>query len=351
MLTASVLGSALALAAFAVASLGSAQTAAAPRLSFVIATGSTGGTYFPVGQAIAQIISHPPGVARCDVAGVCGPAGLVASARTSAGAVANVLDVNDGRADAALAQSDVVAQAVAGKGVFVREGPQSHIRAIAALFPEDVHVVAATGANIAKISELRGRRVGIGASGSGTFDTAQAVLAAYRIPLSRIKASYDPAEIAAQRLDRGEIDAFFFVGGAPVALVQDLVARHRAVLVPIDGVGRTRLVRTQPGLSADTIAPGIYPGSRTPIETVSVRAIWIVNDSEPVGVVYGVTKALFNPANRAFLDAAHPSAKLIRLESATKDLPAPLHPGAVRYFRESGTPWGATVDTHAPHRG
>lgn len=351
MLTASVLGSALALAAFAVASLGSAQTAVAPRLSFVIATGSTGGTYFPVGEAIAQIISHPPGVARCDVVGVCGPAGLVASARTSPGAVANVLDVNAGRADAGLAQSDVVAEAVSGKGIFIKDGPQNHIRAIAALFPEDVHVVAAAGANISKISDLKGRRIDIGASESGTFDTAQAVLAAYRIPLWRIKASYDPAEIAAQRLDHGEIDAFFFVGGAPVALIRDLVARHRAVLVPVDGAGRTRLIRTRPGLAADAIAAEEYPDAHGSIETVSVRAIWIVNDSEPNGVVYGVTKALFNPANRAFLDAAHPSAKLIRLESATKDLPAPLHSGAIRYFRESGTPLGAAVDARALHRG
>jgi uncharacterized protein len=338
-LVASVAGSALALAALAVVTLGTAQTVA-PRLSFVIATGSTGGTYFPIGEAIAEIISHPPGIARCDVNGVCGPAGLVASTRTSPGAVANVLDVNDGRADAALAQSDVIAEAAAGKGAFLKSGPQSHVRVIADLFPEDVHVLVATSAHIDGISGLRGKRVALGAPESGTVDTAKAVLAAYRIPLDRIKASYDPAEIAARRLERGEIDAFFFVGGAPVMLVQSLVASGKAVLVPIDGKARERLMDSHPGLSEDTISAWDYPANHSSTETVSVRAVWIVNDAASAGVVYGVTRALFNPANRGLLDESHPSAKLIRLDSATKNLSAPLHPGALRFYREMGTPAG-----------
>ena len=349
-LAALAIGCVLALAGFAVASLTTAQTVA-PHLSFVIATGSTGGTYFPIGQAIAAIISHPPGVARCDMSGVCGPAGLVASARTSSGAVANVLDVSDGRADAALAQSDVIAQALAGKGMFLKYGPQSHVRAIADLFPEDVHVVAAAAAHITQIADLRGKRVALGAPELGTVDTARAVLAAYRIAPWRIKASYDPPEIAAQRLDRGELDAFFFVGGAPVMLIRGLVARGKAVLVPIDGAGRKRLIASRPGLSEGTIAADDYPGSHGATETVSVRAVWIVNDAVPAGVVYGVTRALFNPANRELLDSAHPSARFIRLESATKNLPAPLHQGAVRFYRETGTPLGTAVATSLPRRG
>ncbi len=349
-LAALAIGCALALTGFAVATLTTAQTMA-PRLPFVIATGSTGGTYFPVGQAIAAIISHPPGVARCDVSGVCGPVGLVASARTSAGAVANVLDVNDGRADAALAQSDVIAEAVAGKGVFLKNGPLSHIRAIAGLFPEDVHVVAAAAAHIAAMDDLKGKRVAIGAPDSGTGETARAILAAYRIGLWRITPSYDPAEIAAQRLDRGEIDAFFFVGGAPVTLIQGLIARGKAVLVPVDGAGRARLIASQPGLSEGAIAAEDYPGTHRVTETVSVRAVWIVNDAASASVVYGVTRALFNPANRELLDDAHPSARFIRLDEATKNLPAPLHPGAIRFYRETGTPYGAAVTPRPLRRG
>ena len=304
------------------------------RMSFVVATGPGGGTYFPVGQALADIISHPPGVARCDVPGVCGPSGLIASARTSDGAFANVLDVNAHRVDAALVQSDVVADAVAGKGAFRKLGAQSHIRIIADLFPEEVHVVAARNAHIATIQDLKGKRVSIGAEDSGTIETARALLAAYRIPEWRIAESNDPPDVAAQRLLKGEIDAFVFVGGAPVVLVESLIAQGQAVLVPIDGAGRKRLLTQMPSFAPAVIAADAYPGSGA-VQTISERAIWIVNDSEPVDLVYGVTKALFNPLNRELLDDSHPAAKWIRLQTAVATLPAPLHPGAARFYREA----------------
>src|ERR1700743_2288442 len=100
--------------AWLAANLGPAE-AVSQRISFQILTGSTGGTYFPVGQLIAGLLSHPPGVDRCETAQVCGPAGLIMTARTSDGAVANVLAVNAGRADSGFAQGDVVADAVSGK--------------------------------------------------------------------------------------------------------------------------------------------------------------------------------------------------------------------------------------------
>jgi TRAP transporter TAXI family solute receptor len=322
----------LALGLIAAAGLGPAQTEP-QRLSFVIDTGPTGGTYFPIGEAMADIISHPPGVARCETADVCGPSGLIASARSSAGTIANVLDVNSRRADAALAQSDVVAQAIAGKGAF--KTSQSHIRVIADLFPEEVHVVAAKAAHIHSIADLKGKRVSIGDANSGTIVTARAVLAAWRVPEARLKASYDPADIAADKLAREEIDAFFFTGGAPVPLVRDLIASGKAVLVPIDGAERNRLIASDPDLAAAVIGADLYPATGA-VQTVSLRAVWIVNDQVAGDIVYGVAKALFNPANRDTLDGSHRSAALIRLDSATADLPAPLHPGAARFYREMG---------------
>ena len=171
-----LLGTVLALA---VALSGKAQTVS--RVPFVIATGPTGGTYFPIGEAIAGIISHPPGVYRCERTGVCGPSGLIASARTSPGAVFNVLAVNARTVDAALAQSDVVAEGVSGHGAFRKAGRQEHVRVIAALFPEDVNIVAAKTAHVRSVTDLRGKRVGIGPDTSGTVVTARAVLSAYRL--------------------------------------------------------------------------------------------------------------------------------------------------------------------------
>ncbi|HTQ14408.1 MAG TPA: TAXI family TRAP transporter solute-binding subunit [Rhizomicrobium sp.] len=327
-------GGALLLAGFAlvaVALLGPARTAP-QRAAFVIDTGPTGGTYFPVGEAIAAIVSHPPGVVRCDTPGVCGPAGLIASARTSAGTIANIEDVNAHFADAALAQSDAVAEAVAGKGVF--HDRQTHIRAMASLFPEEVHVVVRADAHIHSIAALRGRKVSVGTEDSGTIVTAREVLAAYRLSERSLKAAHLPADQAASDLAAGRLDGFFFTGGAPVPLVRDLMAQGKATLLPIAGAERKRLLKANPSLAADAIAAGTYPGTGA-TDTVAVRAVLIVNDQVPNDVVAGVTRALFNPANRDMLNASHPRAALIRRDAATDHLPAPLHPGAAHYYGEA----------------
>ncbi len=313
---------------------GEAQTST-QRSFFVIATGGTGGTYFPIGQAMAGIVSHPRGVDRCEPVAVCGPPGLIASARTSAGAVANVLAVNSGQVNSALAQTDVVAEALAGTGDFRAAGKQSHVRAIASLFPEDMHLIAAKSARVKSVTDLRGKRVSIGDLSSGTSVTARAVLAAYRLNGKRVKQSQLTSDVAVQQLQAGRLDAFFFVGGTPVPIIRDLIARGKAMLVPIDGAGRKRLLKAVPSLSESTIPARLYPGTEA-VETVRVRALWLVNDRVPVDAVYGITRSLFNRANRPLLMASHPSAWWINLEHAAKDTVAPLHPGAARYYREVG---------------
>jgi TRAP transporter TAXI family solute receptor len=302
----------------------------APRLSFAIATGPSGGTYFPIGEAIAAIVSHPPGAGRCESADACGPIGLIASARTSSGAVANVRDVNGFRSDSALSQADVVAEAAAGKGPFRADGAQTHIRTIAMLFPEDVLVVAARSSGIHTLADLRGKRVSLGTPGSGTLVAARAVLEAAHL-LRHVRSSSESADIAARHIEDGTLDAFFFVGGAPVPFVQSLVSRGHAVLIPIEGADRRSLLAQTRGLTAISIPAGEYAGqART--ETVATHAVLIVNDREPSEIVFGITRALFNPANRMLLAGSHPSAADIRRDTATIDLPAPLHPAAARYY-------------------
>lgn len=311
---------------------GEAETMPA-RVAFLIATGPTDGTYFPVGQTIAGIISNPPGVDRCQIPNVCGPQGLIMSARSSDGAVANVLAVNGETVDSGIAQADVVSEAVAGKGIFHRSGQQAHIRVLAALFPEDVHLVVSVKSHIARVEDLRGKSVSIGPDSSGTFVTARAILAAYG--MSSVRLRHDPTDVAAQHLEQGKLDALFFVGGTPVPFIQDLVERGIARLATIDGRARDRLTKSDPSLEPDTIAANTYPGvAATP--TVKVRALWIVRDSAPAPLVYGIVKALYNSSNRAQLDAAMPATRAIRIDSATTALPAPLHPGAARYYEEVG---------------
>lgn len=316
------------------AGLGAAQSPPA-RIAFQIATGSTSGTYFPVGQMIAGVISHPPGVGRCEREGVCGPPGLIATARASEGSIANTLAVDSGRADSALAQADVVAEAVAGRGVFKSAGPRTKLRVIANLYPENVHLVVRKDAGIAGVADLRGRRVSISTEGSGTIATARALLAAYGLSERRIMPNYDSADRAAQLLEAGELDAFFFVGGAPVTLISELVGRGAAELAPIDGAGRERLLAEQAHLQAGEIPAGTYAGYDR-IPTVAVGALWIVNADVSDDLVYALTRALLNPANRARLVAGHDKGRFIAPETAVRGASAPFHPGAVRYYAEIG---------------
>jgi hypothetical protein len=321
-----------AVTAIAVLAFGAGAVAAdASRISFQIATGSTAGTFFPVGEAIAGLISHPPGVNRCETANVCGPAGLIVSARTSDGTVANLLSVNDGDVESGLAQSDVIAAAVKGAGPFKSKGKQIHVRVIASLFSEDVHLVAAAGANIKNLSDLKGKRVSLGLVGSGVGFTAQEILTAYHVPEKRLKPVNLDTPGAIALMKQGKLDAFFAVGGVPIDGMGDLLASHVAKLVPITGPSRDRLVKTEPSLEPAVI---VYPG-QTPVETVSTRALWIVRDSVPDGLVYGITRALFNPANREALRASHPSAREIGLTTAALMPPAALHPGAARFYAEA----------------
>jgi TRAP transporter TAXI family solute receptor len=320
------------------------------RISFQISTGSTSGTYFPVGEVLAQILSHPPGVARCEAAYLCGPAGLVMSTRASEGSVANVLAVNAGQVSSGLAQSDVVALAVAGQGPFRKSGPTNSLRVIANLYGEDVHLLAAKNANIKSVADLRGKRVGLSTEGSGTIITARAVLAAYRVPEKSIVANHDSAERALSLMQQGGLDAMFFVGGTPVSLISPLLDEKMAALVPIDGNGRKRLLAKEPYLSAHAIPQGTY-GSAPAVDTVSVDALWITSASEPDALIYGIAKALYNPANRAALAAGRSGIHFIEPGFATKDATAPLHAGAERYYTESGILQSAQTPVPVPAPG
>lgn len=314
---------------------GLAQSSPPQRIAFQIATGSVSGKYFPMGEMLAGLLSHPPRVARCDTADVCGPPGVIVSTRASEGSTTNVLAVNRHSVDSALAQADVVALALAGKGQFKATGPARNVRVIANLYPEDVHLVVSTKSRIASVADLRGKRVSLSTKGSGTIATAQAILAAYRIPEKSIKPNYASIDKAAELLQAGRLDALFFVGGTPVHLIDQLVKNKSARLVAIDGEGRKRLLATHSFFSADKIPWHAYSGAPA-VETVSVGALWIVNASEPDDVIYAMVKALYNRTNRGTLDRFNNDDRFVQLDNAAQGTVAPLHPGALRYYKEVG---------------
>jgi len=304
------------------------------RVSFQIATGSTGSLYFPVGQALAGVISHPPGMGRCETATVCGPAGVILSARTSEGAADNLRSINQGLVDSGLSEGDVIAAAVRGQGAFRRSGKAEHLRIIASLFDEQAHLVAATKSNIHSVGDLRGKRVMLGGmENTGAIFRARAILAAYRV--GRIRLVPFETGNAAQLLRDGKIDAFLSMTAAPLDSISDLIDQDIARLVPLDGEGRDRLLKAVPQLRAALIPAGLYPRIGA-VETIGVRAYWVTRADEPDPLVYGITRAMFHPANRAALAQGHHGAGQISLYLAAQDPPAPLHSGAARFYREAG---------------
>lgn len=334
---------ALALVAFAatagatVWAMGSTPPGEPPRISFQISTGSSAGTYYPIGQMLAAIISHPPGVARCEAGGRCGPAGLFAAARASDGSLANLRAVSQGRVESALAQADLAADAFNGTGAFEKTGALTNLRAIAWLFPETVHVVVLKSSPIAAMADLKGKRISIDSPGSGTNATARTVLAAFKLAERRLTLSFDNVEVSMQKLTNGEIDAFFFVGGAPLGVLEEASRRDLVRLVPVAGKGAETLLATRPFTARAVIPADTYVGLGD-TETVSVGAVWIVNASAADDLVYAITRALWSPDNRALLDSGHPKGRLIRLDTAQSGLPVPLHPGAQRFYLDEKIP-------------
>jgi len=304
-----------------------------PRRSFEIATGPVAGTYFPMGELIARVVSHPPGLARCEKSAQCGPPGVIVSAKTSDGAVANVLAVNDGSVASGLAQGNVVADAVAGRGAFRKDGRQTHIRVMADLFPESMQLLVSARSPIKSVADLKGKRVSLGNANSGSDVIASEILAAYEVhPRKIVRETY---EISGGLLREGKIDAFFFLGGAPNVLIADMVGRGQAKLVPIDGPGRNRLIAKVKGLSADLIPTGAYRGTKR-VETISCHTLWIVKDTAPPDAVYDLVRALYHPGNRPMLEQGPSPAQEIKLGETASLLSVPLHPGAAQFYREVG---------------
>ena len=320
----------------ALVGLGAAPTGAQEVIFFRIGTGSTGGTYFPIGGLLANAISNPPGSRPCDRGGSCGPPGLIAVAQSTQGSVANVAAILSGQLESGLVQADIAYWAYRGEQVFSRNGSKvENLRAIANLYPEAIHLVVRANAGIKSIADLRGKRVSLGEKESGTRVDAEIILRAYGLNARRIRARYLNPGPAADALREGKLDAFFLVAGTPAAAISELASTIEIALVPIAGARIEKLIKRYPFFSQGRIAGEAYRGVGE-TRTLTVGAQWVVSAKVPADIVYGITKALWHANTRRLLDRGHPKGKVIRIESALRGIGIPLHPGAERYYREAG---------------
>lgn len=303
---------------------------------FRIGTAATTGTYFQIGGILANAISKPPGSRDCDRGGGCGVSGLVAVAQATQGSVENVQAVEDGKLESALAQSDVVHWAYSGSGLFKGKSPLARLRAIASLFPETVHIVVRADGPVTALTDLKGKRVGLGEKESGTLVDARLVLEAAGIDEHQIKPDYRNLGQTAAALAHDELDAFFLFGGYPVPAIAELASGTPLRLIPIPGDVADRLTHRAAYFARDTIPGATYTGIPDATASIGTRALWIVSSEVPETLIFDIVKALWHDANRHLLDQGHPMAKRITLATALEGLVLPLHPGAERAYREFG---------------
>ena len=322
--------------AAALAGLAMAGGVAAQELNFfTIGTGGTGATYYPLGGVIANAVSNPPGSRPCDEGGSCGVPGLIAVAQSSRGSVNNVNGINSGLFSSGFSQSDVAYWAYTGTGVFEGQDAMSGLRAIAALYPEHIHLVARADAGIESVADLRGKRVSLDEPGSGTYVDSLIILTAYGLTTDDVEVDYLKPGPASDAIRNGQLDAFFIVAGYPTGALVELASSADVTLVPIAGDEAADIVDDYGFFSADAIPAGTYEDiGETP--TLAVGAQWITSIDQDEELIYEITRALWNDNTRRLLDVGHAKGASVTPETALDGIGIPLHPGAERFYREAG---------------
>jgi len=290
------------------------------RLSVV--TGGTGGVYYPLGGAVANVLSkYVPGA--------------VATAEVTSASIDNMKLIGAGKADIAFSMSDTAWEGYNGTGKFQGKVP---VRTIAVLYANKTQVVTVEGKKIEKMSDLRGKRISTGAPGSGTELIALRLLEAYGIdPEKDVKREKLSVAESVGALKDNKIDAFIWSGGLPTAAVTDLGATpgQKIRLLDHSDAIPAMVKKYGPLYVKDTIPAKMYPGQEKDVSILSVWNILAVNEKMDEKLAYEITKTIFE--KKPELVAVHKEAMHIALESQLLGgSPIPFHPGALRYFSEKG---------------
>lgn len=287
--------------------------------TMTMGTGGTAGTYYGYGGILG---SHIKNVTDITVNVV-----------STDGSKANILGIDAGNYQLGTVQSDVMAYAWEGSRSFETEGKLESFRVIGGLYAEAVQLVT-MNPEIKSVYDLAGKKVSIGAAGSGVYFNAMDVLAAAGLTENDIQPQYQSFADSADALKDGKIDAAFIVAGPPTPAITELCTTNDAYLVPIDGVIAENLMASCPYYTVHAIPANTYEGQTEEVKTVTVKATLIVSASSSEDDVYEITKAIFD--NVDTITASHAKGSELSLENATSGMTAPFHAGAAKYFAEKG---------------
>ena len=283
-----------------------------------IATATTGGVYYPMGNALAQIWSkNVPGVR--------------AAAQSTAGTPQNIELMQNKEADIAFGQNGIAYYAYSGTGTYEGKAVKS-IRGMLALYPNVMHMVVRKGSGIKSVADLKGKKFVPGQVASATEVNGREILSAYGLNYMKDKgetnviADFVGYNEAADLLKDGHTDAVLIAGGLPTAAVMDILASGSGELISLedDKINDFEIV----------VPAGTYPNQDKDIKTVSVSNMLIVREDLPEDLVYNLTKAVYDYHDD--LVAGHKAAEYTTLEHALDGMTIPLHPGSIKYFKDQG---------------
>ena len=284
-----------------------------------IATGGTAGTYYPIGGAMAEIINK-------DVYGVN------ASAQSTGASVANINMLQDGQVEMAIVQNDITYYAVNGQNMF--EGKKiENLRGVASLYPETCQFVTMVDSGIMSINDLKGKKVAVGAAGSGVEANVKQILQAYGITYDDIDEQFLSVAEGANALKDGTVDVACVTAGYPTASIQDVASQKNIRLIPLDEEKITALTIDYPFYTRTIIPAGVYQGFDQEVPAVSVMAILVATDKMEDKTGYDITKAIFTNTDK--LVAAHSAAKSIEKKSALAGMGfIKMNSGAEKFLKE-----------------
>lgn len=304
---------------------------------FKIASGSAGGTYYPIAGLIANAVSNPPGSRPCEKRGSCGVPGLVAIAMSANGSVANVNSIQSGVVDSGFAQSDVTYWAYNGSGVFDGKPPLKKLRVLANLYPEHIHVVVRKDSPFKSVTDLKGKRIGIGLQASGAKVGAVLILEAHGMKENEdYQAEYLNSTQSIERMRDGQLEAMITVTGYPQAAIAELATTVGGRLLPIGAKEAAIVKEKAPFYYDEKIPAGVYEGIESDTATLAVGAQWLVSADASDDLIYEITKALWNDNTRKLLDKGHAKGKAIQMERAMDAVGIPMHSGAAKFYKEAG---------------
>ncbi|KJS83405.1 MAG: C4-dicarboxylate ABC transporter substrate-binding protein [Peptococcaceae bacterium BICA1-8] len=299
------------------------EPAPAPEKVFVnIATGGTAGTYFPLGGGMADIWNK-------------NIPGMNATAESTGASVANVNMLRDGKVEVIFVQNDVAYYAATGTEIFTgtnNSGKYDGIRGLTTLYPETIQIVTLTNKGIETLVDLKGKKVAVGAPGSGTEANARQILEVAGLSYEDITEQYLSFAEAAQNLKDGNIDAAFITAGHPTAAVQDIGAQKDIKIVSIPADIAKNLIQKYPFYTQVTIPAGTYNKVDTDSETVAVMAMLAVDAKLDAELAYNLLKTMYGNTDR--MKASHANGAMITKDSGKDGMSLDLHPGAEKFFNE-----------------